>query len=262
MSSPTASSWCIVWWASTTSGPRSAWNAAIGCATGVFEGRYVQGGGCVCRVISPCVTAPKTSSTSDACVPLAGTLSRCGAARSSAASINSSTPTAQGQRSIRIVSAALLAGEVTSARRVPLVNATATPGLRSDESLVADEDISRPRRTSGLSARTGRICSTQQGLPELPVAHELQVLLEVDHVPADAGERLAHMCREQRRQHLAHHRLGQILQASAFRTLDELVEVDRQIRLLEMLVEDIRVGRPGQPLGFAAHELVIGAHAR
>jgi len=50
-----------------------------------------------------------------------------------------------------------------------------------------------------------------------------------------------------RREHLADGRFGQILQPHVFGALDELMEVDRQVGSLEVLVKEIRVGeRPSR----------------
>ena len=79
------------------------------------------------------------------------------AASCMANSISSSASIAHGHRSISIVSAAFVAEEVTSERRVPLVKATGTPGVKSGDAVFdsTGEDIIKPCSTSGLSARCG-----------------------------------------------------------------------------------------------------------
>ncbi len=101
----------------------------------------------------------------------------------------------------------------------------------------------RPCRTLGVNARRGfsrRV--TQQRLPEQPVAHEVHVLLEMQQVGTDSLERVCDRVAEHRREHVADVRLRQILQAGRFRTLDELVEVERNVGLLEVLVIEVGVG--------------------
>ena len=141
----------------------------------------------------------------------------------------------------------MVAGVDTSARCVPFVNTTGTPGVRSetDASVVAADDTISPCRTSGVRARAGwSAVVAQQRLPELPVAHEVHVLLEVQQVGTDALERRCDRRREVRREHLADDGLGEVLQAGALGAFDELVEVERQVRPLEMLVKEVRVRRP------------------
>jgi hypothetical protein len=99
----------------------------------------------------------------------------------------------------------------------------------------------------------------RQRLSELPVANEVHVLLEVQQIGTDTFERFGDWAWKERRQHLADNGLGEILQPRRVCTLDELVEIERQVRPLEMFVKDIRVGRAAEAFGFRRQHLMVGA---
>src|SRR5262245_33937719 len=103
---------------------------------------------------------------------------------------------------------------------------------------------------------------TEQRLPDLPVANEVHVLFEVQQVRADTLEGLRDPSAQRGREHVADGRLRQILQASRLGALDELMEIQWQIRLLEMLVVQVRVRCPAQSLDLAGEELAVWSGLR
>ena len=102
-----------------------------------------------------------------------------------------------------------------------------------------------PASRDGSSSRSGgRVRSAQQGLPEPPSAHEVEVLLARRHV--HAGDRRAHRRRDVG---VGHHRelgLAEEAQPVRLRGGRELVEVERLVDLGEVVVEQRAVGPGGE----------------
>ena len=95
------------------------------------------------------------------------------------------------------------------------------------------------------SVWTGRRPETavaEQSLAE-PVPHEVHVLLEMQDVGTDPLECVRDRLGKEGGERVAHVRFRQVLQAHPLRALDELVKVDRRVRLLQVLVIEIRVRR-------------------
>src|SRR5687768_8814685 len=102
-----------------------------------------------------------------------------------------------------------------------------------------------------------RICSTEQRLSELPVAHEIHVLLQMQDVRADALERLGDGRRKVRGEHLADDRFRQELQAGALGAVDKLMKVQRQITALEVFMKQIRVAGVAGALRLRCQKLPV-----
>lgn len=81
----------------------------------------------------------------------------------------------------------------------------------------------------------------EQRLTKGAIAEKVHVLLEVHDVGGEHLQDVLHLGREVRRGHGQEVGLAQVLQALGLGSLHELVEVERLVDLLQVLVEDVAV---------------------